>query len=196
MAQTQQVAPTELHFNEAKATEAALRLLMRHGGHMNYMLLIKLLYMADREAMRQWGRPITTDRYVAMNNGPVLSRVLDLIKYGVADSSGQTWTAAISSPEGYEVRALVSTPVQGELSEAEERALDEIDSRFGRWDVWRLVRWMHDGGIPEWSNPGGGAVPISYRDMLAGLGKTPAEIEQTEAELAGVAEMERLIGAG
>ena len=32
---------------------------------MSYMKLIKLLYLADREALARWGRPITTDQYVS-----------------------------------------------------------------------------------------------------------------------------------
>lgn len=50
-----------------------MRLLARHDGHMNYMQLIRLLYLADREAIHRWGCPISTDRYVPMENGPVLS---------------------------------------------------------------------------------------------------------------------------
>ena len=40
-----------LPFNEAKATEAAARLLEKSGGKMKYLQLIKLLYFADREAL-------------------------------------------------------------------------------------------------------------------------------------------------
>lgn len=162
---------------------------------MNYMLLIKLLYLADREALRRWGRPITRDRYVAMGDGPVLSRVLDMIRYGIADGSfGRTWTATISSPSSYEVR-LRRRPTAEELSEAEENVLDAIDSEFGQWDVWRVVRWMREpGNIPEWFDPEGAAAPIRVADLLKAVGRSKAEIEQIEAELAAVAEMENLAG--
>lgn len=188
-------APVHLPFNERKATEAALRLLERHGGHMNYMLLIKLLYLADREALNRWGRPITTDCYVAMNQGPVLSRIYDLIKDGIAvGASGEIWTAAISAPEAYEIRINHQRSSE-ELSEAEEKLLDSVDDHFGNRSVWKLVDWMHvDGNIPEWSNPEGSSAPISYGDILRALGKSNEEIEQIEAELASVAEMDRLSG--
>jgi uncharacterized phage-associated protein len=71
-----------LRFNEAKATQAAARLLRNRGGTMSYMKLIKLLYLADREALASWGRPITTGNYVSMDKGPVLSHVLDRINEG------------------------------------------------------------------------------------------------------------------
>jgi uncharacterized phage-associated protein len=70
----------KLLFNEAKATQAAARLLKLRGGSMSYIKLMKLLYLADREALIRWGRPITTDRYVSMDNGPVLSRIYNLIR--------------------------------------------------------------------------------------------------------------------
>ena len=71
-----------LPFNEKKATQAAAHLLKLRGGKMSYMKLIKLLYLADREAILAWGRPITTDGYASMDRGPVLSRVLDLATDG------------------------------------------------------------------------------------------------------------------
>lgn len=58
-----------MRFIEAKATQAAARLLRNRGGKMSYMKLIKLLYLADREALAQWGRSITTDTYVSMDKG-------------------------------------------------------------------------------------------------------------------------------
>ena len=68
-----------LPFNEKKATQAAAYLLRLRGGRMSYMKLIKLLYLADRISLNRRGRPITTDRYVSMDRGPVLSRTLNLI---------------------------------------------------------------------------------------------------------------------
>jgi uncharacterized phage-associated protein len=47
---------------------------------MSYLRMLKLLYIADRESLRATGRPITGDQMVAMEHGPVLSGVFDLIK--------------------------------------------------------------------------------------------------------------------
>lgn len=59
-----------------KATQAAALFLKLAQGPLNYMALIKLLYKADREAIRRWGLPITTDAYAAMKLGPVTSRAV------------------------------------------------------------------------------------------------------------------------
>ena len=46
---------------------------------MNSMRLLKLLYIADRESLRETGRPITGGPVIAMERGPVLKEVYDLI---------------------------------------------------------------------------------------------------------------------
>ena len=107
-----------LLFNETKATQAAARLLTLRGGIMSYVKLIKLLYLADREALIRWGRPITTDRYVSLDNGPVVSRIYDLIRDEPPPNSFPIWRKFISDPENYEVR-LLGDPGSGELSRPE-----------------------------------------------------------------------------
>ena len=86
-----------MRFNERKATQAAAFLLKIRGGRMSYLKLIKLLYLADRAALARWGRPITTDRHVSMNHGPVLSRVLDLVNDGDAPGEEVVWDAAVTA---------------------------------------------------------------------------------------------------
>jgi uncharacterized phage-associated protein len=72
----------KLAFDEVKATQAAALFLKLAGCPLNYVALIKLLYKADREAIRRFGLPITTDNYAAMKLGPVTSRIYDRIKMG------------------------------------------------------------------------------------------------------------------
>jgi uncharacterized phage-associated protein len=165
-----------LRFNEAKATQAAAQMLKLANGSMNYMKLIKLLYLADREALARWGRSISTDRHVSMDKGPVLSRVLNLINEGSEDA----WGKHISEPCAYEVK-LVSDPGVEELSRAEEALLAEVFEAHGHKNQWRLVKELHD--LPEWQDPEGSMIPITVRDILQALGKTPAEIAATEEEM-------------
>jgi uncharacterized phage-associated protein len=68
-------------------------LLELHGDRMEYVRLLKLLYIADREMMAEAGAPITGDRAVAMDHGPVLSHVYDLVK-GKAARAGE-WAHSI-----------------------------------------------------------------------------------------------------
>ncbi len=181
-----------LRFNERKATQAAAHLLKLRGDQMSYMKLIKLLYLADRAALLRWGRPITTDSYVAMDRGPVLSRVLDLATNEDVPGRKSVWAQHISEPEHYAVR-LVTDPGEDELSAAEVDLLDEVFQQHGAKTRWELVDLTHK--LPEWKNPQGGAIAIQYRDILKAGGKTEIEIAAVEDELEGVALVENILGA-
>ena len=183
---------TRLRFNERKATQAAAHLLRLRGTEMSYMRLIKLLYLADREALLRWGRPITTDTHVSMDRGPVLSRVLDLATDGDLPGETSIWATHITEPERHSVR-LRSDPGAEELSTAEAQLLDEIFERYGAKSRWELVELTHH--LPEWTNPQGSAISIQCRDILKAGGKTDLEIAAIEDELEGVAWMENLLGA-
>jgi uncharacterized phage-associated protein len=171
----------KLPFNEKKATEAAAYLLKLRGGTMSYMKLIKLLYLADREALLRWGRPISTDRWVSMDQGPVLSHILSLITDGTDPKSGSLWAENISEPSRYEVHLNRVIEPQ-ELSDAEIALLEEIFGCYGKLNRWELVELTHN--LPEWTDPQGSAFPITYRDILRAEGKTESEIAAIEDELA------------
>jgi uncharacterized phage-associated protein len=179
-----------LRFNEKKATQAAAHLLKLRGGKMSYLKLIKLLYLADRKALTRWGRPISTDRFVSMDRGPVLSRVLDLVTDGDDPDAPSIWASFISEPANYEVR-LKNDPSDDELSDAEIGVLDEIFKEFGTWSRWELVRFAHT--LPEWKDPQGSAIPIRISDILKAEGKSPLEISAVEDELSELAQADLLL---
>jgi uncharacterized phage-associated protein len=179
-----------LLFNETKATQAAARLLTLRGGPMSYVKLIKLLYLADREALIRWGRPITTDRYVSLDNGPVVSRIYELIRDEPAPSSFRIWRKFISVPEDYEVR-LLGDPGSGELSRPEQELIDEVFAQHGRQNRWAIVDYTRS--LPEWANPDGGAMSIEVREILTAAHKTEEEISAIEEALESAALVERIL---
>ena len=48
--------------------------------------IFKVIYFADRQHLADWGRPITGDTYIAMEAGPVPSRLYDMLKIVRGDS--------------------------------------------------------------------------------------------------------------
>lgn len=168
-------------FNEAKATQVAASLLRLRGAPMSYMKLIKLMYLVDREALLRWGRPVSTDTYVSMNRGPVLSKTYDLITDGAQPGSESAWSESISVPQNYEVSLLKDVPTD-ELSKAERLLIEEIFAHFGRMSRWELVEWMH-ANLPEWTNPEGTSIPIEIADILRAGKKSEVEIAAIEDEL-------------
>src|SRR5574337_216748 len=105
---------------------------------MNYMKLIKLLYLADRGAFLRWGRPVSGDKYFSMRLGPVLSKVHDLITEMPCPSEDTTWSQHISPPSNYEVE-LMADPGSDELSRAEEKLIDELFAAYGHCKPFDLV---------------------------------------------------------
>jgi uncharacterized phage-associated protein len=169
-----------LRFNEKKATQAASFLLLLRGGRMHYIKLIKLLYLADRAALLKWGAPITTDRFVSMDNGPVGSHVLNLITKNV---NKPIWSGVISDPFGDdEIELRQQQPSFDCLSRAEENLLTEIFSKYGHRERWDLIKnVMHK--LPEWKDPEGSSIPIKIREILQAGGENEQEIKAVIDEL-------------
>jgi uncharacterized phage-associated protein len=171
----------QLPFNEVKSTQAAGRFLELAGGTLNYMVLIKLLYMLDRAAMFKWGRPVTFDEYYSMKNGPVLSEVHDLITEQPQQHS--YWSRHISEPSAYSV-SLVAVAGDGALSEAEEELISSVFTEYRQYlsNPFELVELLHR-TLPEWTEITSGRVPLPHRDILRAILKSDAEIESIEQEL-------------
>jgi uncharacterized phage-associated protein len=158
-------------YEEQKTAQAAAVLLEANGGRMNYMKLLKLLYLADRQSLIDTGYTITGDKLVSMDRGPVLSKTYELISWG--DSNG-AWNQHVSAPERYEVRDL-KTPDRSALSDYEEELLLAVYARFGDFTQWDLVEYTHE--LPEWTDPKGSSRPIDARVILREAGKSDDEIE-------------------
>jgi uncharacterized phage-associated protein len=166
-----------LRFDERKATEASARFLQLRGGKMHYLKLIKLLYLADREALSSWGYSITTDRYVSMDHGPVTSRIYNLL---VDEVEKPFWSQYISAPSEYQVELLREAP-SDRLSRAEEGLIDKVFGEFGHMNRWALVDYVHT--LPEWKNPYGSSIPIHVREILEAVGMSAEEVEAVLREL-------------
>lgn len=174
-------------FREDKTTQAAARLLKLGGGKMNHMKLIKLLYLAERKALIEWGRPITFDSYVSMPHGPVLSFTLDKIN-GAAPPRGEApsyWQQFISEREYHEVRLLQDEVPNDQLSPAEEQAIDDVFAEFGHMSQYELRDYTHKLG--EWQDPDGSSRPIQIRDILLAEGLSEDDVRDVEDALSAEA---------
>ncbi|MFW6358850.1 MAG: Panacea domain-containing protein, partial [Chroococcales cyanobacterium] len=162
-----------------KAVEAAAILLKLHGKPMKHLGLLKMLYIADRIALKRMEQPITGDRYVSMDYGPVLSGVYDLIKGNPIDNALSLWSEFIS-PRKSNYVSLLKDPGNQELCEEEEEILQQVYKSFGHLNPFHVAEWTHD--LPEWQDPHGSAIPIAIEDILKNLGKTEEEIQNIAEE--------------
>jgi uncharacterized phage-associated protein len=176
-------------FDEKKATEAAAFLLKMHGRRMSYLKLIKLLYLADREALGRWGFSVTNDRHVSMPHGPVVSNTYNLM---IDDAEKPFWSSYISAPLGdYELELIKECPMD-KLSRAEERLLIEVYERYGHMTRWQLRDFTHT--LPEWQDPEGSSLPISVSAILEAQGIPAEDIEVIIYDLNQAEKAERVLG--
>ncbi len=63
-------------YNPDKANQAILWLLEAQGGKIDKLKLVKELYLADKEHLLRYGRPIIGGQYYAMPHGPVSTELL------------------------------------------------------------------------------------------------------------------------
>src|SRR5438309_2129193 len=170
-------------FSQRKVAQTAAYLLDRARGRMNYLKLMKLLYLADRESMRRNGRPISGDRYVSMDHGPVLSQTVNLIN-GARKFEEQGWDHWIADKANYGVslRRRVTRETRNELSDAEVDALDSVYTKFGKWDKWKLVDYTHR-YCREWQDPKGSSLQIPYEAIFKALGRRPVEAKTLASRL-------------
>ena len=62
-------SPIRFRFDEAKATQVAMRLLEKSENRLSHLALMKMLYIIDREALARWERPVIGGRYCSMEPG-------------------------------------------------------------------------------------------------------------------------------
>jgi hypothetical protein len=191
-------APTStLRFDEKRATQAAAEFLKRASGRLNYMVLIKFLYLADREALIRWGSPITGDTYRSMRWGPFLSSTHDLITEDLPEDEARSsfWKNHIEQ-HGYEV-VLKEDPGNDELSEADETIISKIfDQFFAKYkeldnNPFKFCEYLHT-ILPEYKTAEQGQVfPLDYHDILVAGNKQPEEIKKVESLLDSLGRMQR-----
>lgn len=151
----------------------------RHG-RMPYIRLLKLLYLVDRESLQERGWPVTGDRVVAMQHGPVLSGTYDLIKGEHIRT--QEWARFIRT-DGFHAE-MITFPGTGELSRWEIAKIHEVVARHSLVDDWALIEHLHE-ELPEWRQhqpEGTGSNPIPLGDILRAVGRGE-DAEQIQADL-------------
>ncbi|HUB66497.1 MAG TPA: type II toxin-antitoxin system antitoxin SocA domain-containing protein [Candidatus Methylacidiphilales bacterium] len=85
------------------------------------------------------------------------------------------------SLRGWEYVELKAAAQRDEVSDAEVALLEEIFQKYGAKSRWELVDLTHQ--LPEWQDPQGGAIPITYWDILKAAGKTDLEAAAIEGEI-------------
>lgn len=137
--------------------------------------IFKVLYFAERQHLADWGRVITGDVFIAMDAGPVPSKLYDMLKIVRGDSY-------ISDTEGLGkyfqienwmfVRPLKDANLD-QLSKSEQDALNSSIEKYGSLSFDELKKKSHD---IAWSSTAKDFA-ISWDDIAREVGLDSDEID-------------------
>ena len=182
-------------YNPRKASQiVAFFTLKSEQQHINVLKAVKLVYLADRENIAQFGFPMLEERRVSMRHGPVNSYTYDHIKGEVWPEQDDGWSEFVADRANHNV-GLASGDILvddlDELSDAEVATLETIWEKFGDMTRWQLVEYSHDkANVPEWEDPnetGQNTKTIEFENMLAAIGVPFYKEHAAEMESIGIA---------
>lgn len=179
-------------YDERKAADAAMYLLVRARAPMNVAKLNRLLYLAERESFAQHAEPLTGDQLAVLEKSPVLFSTHQRL---VGDVTG--WEDRISYLANHEVE--VRRPILSEnpehyferstrLSDADIEILDGVWAKFGSLNHYALADHIHM-NCREWTDKNGNPSKVSHESLFRTLGYSDdaiAEIMQRLAEIARI----------
>lgn len=122
----------EFKVDKAKAVEALVYVAGRLGDVSRFNAA-KILYFADLDHLNTFGRPITGDYYVAMENGPVPSFIYDVLKGTLAPDDKALVADALLPVQGAQhPRVRATRDANLELfSRSDLRSLDSAIQHVG-----------------------------------------------------------------
>ena len=112
----------DININKEKIINSMLFILNNLGGKSDFHKIFKILYFADQKHLITYGFLITGDFYIAMQNGPVPSKLYDVLKAIRGDSF---WSSTL--PHSYEDLFEVESHYVTAKKEADIDELAESD---------------------------------------------------------------------
>ena len=134
-----------VQFDKTKALNALLYVANRVQ-RKDFHKIFKIVYFADRQHLAEWGRPITGDTYIAMDAGPVPSRMYDMLKIVRGDSylpDTEGLGKFFKVENWMYVQPLVDADLN-KLSKNEQEALDDSIAKYAELSYDEIKEKSHD----------------------------------------------------
>lgn len=169
-------------FDIRKAVAATGHLCRLGDGEIDMLKCIKMLYMAERKALLEWHRPITGDALWSLENGPILSRIYDLIRGKIGGPEREVWRTVFNPRQGDTVSLKQGARLDTKpLSRREMGALEEAYRQIQPLSIGQVIEFMHK--FPEWKDPGKSSIPIDPKMIFYHENFGEHEVEEIEEEL-------------
>ncbi|PGH37961.1 MAG: hypothetical protein CRN43_18035 [Candidatus Nephrothrix sp. EaCA] len=139
-------------FDIEKAKAVVLFIAQKATGETDLLKIFKILYFAEQKHLAKYGCPIIADRYIAMKNGPVPSKIYDFFKAlrgdGYAISEAENFCKAFEITNGYIVVGK-EEPDFDYLSKSNIGCLEDAIRENHALNFWQLSDKSHD---EAWEN--------------------------------------------
>jgi hypothetical protein len=174
-----------------KIVELLLYLAYKRPGADKYQA-VKFFYLADREHLNRFGRPITFDNYYALWYGPIASKALDLLEHddSVLEEAGldelpfetEPGKAKNGSDTIYirDPKRLVNFDL---FSKSDLRVFDEVIEKYrdASFDELMNLTHKHEGYKVAWgTRKVGNRAPMFYEEMIDDPDRRAALVEDVE----------------
>lgn len=154
----------KFRYDNQKAIHATLFITSTLSGA-GFHKIFKILYFADQKHLSRYGRPVVGDYYVAMQHGPVPSKIYDFLKL-VKRGEGQGEFKNFFDVQGYKVFPKIEPDLE-ELSETDLQCLSESISENQNLSFPQLTNKSHDSA---YKNADENLDDISFEDMASADG--------------------------
>ncbi len=166
-------------YQPRKAAQLIAYLILKCGKQsLNVLKAVKLVYLVDRESIKNFGFPVLDEKRCSMPHGPVNSQTYSYIA-GDYDPDECGWSEFLQDCANYNIalaRPEISSVDLDELSDADIECANAVWERFGHMNQWQLRDWTHDPrNVPEWEDPNGSSTEIPLRRILNAVGVKNAE---------------------
>lgn len=168
-------------YNDDKTRQMAAGFLsLAPNRRLSKLALIKLMYLADRTFVNEFGATISGDVHYSLDHGPVLSNALNCVN--AAGRGGGSWSKVIVLT-GNDVSLVTDVKLSelDELSDAEARVISETAESFMHLSASQLRNLSHK--FPEWQDPQGSRVEIDFAAIALGVGMSEEEVQALVDEL-------------
>ena len=172
-----------------KTTQAVARLIEKSGGKADYLRIIKLIYLADRDSIIKRGVPIVGGKYYSMQKGPVIGDVMDFVN----QMNAPGWKECITPRHGNYIQ-LLQAPDYGSLSTSELEILDAVVEEHLSQSTDDLVNWCHQ-FCDEYEHVGWfrGRKDIVVENILRAGGKTSETIHRVIKDAQEIVELDKML---
>jgi uncharacterized phage-associated protein len=162
-------ARIQFKFKADKLVETILYL-ARSAMELDQYKVVKLIYLADREHFRRFRRPISFDRFVAMEYGPVASNTLRIMKgEGVAGVDKNALPFEVRKFDKLYFLEHPKRDIKREMfSKSDLKVLDEVIGEYGNCTFGQLYNLTHEHFAYDraWQNRHSNAEPMRFEDFL------------------------------